>query len=151
LYRHEGTIRPPCSSLNNFICYPHLFGSWLIWLEQVYFTSLISLGHILYDLKKSIFSPLSLWACRSLGRAVPGQHVVLRKRPKHDPTIMSGRHGPDNRQAVLCLGQAKLHVVGRSGCWAAVLLTNYWLLHSLAKCIYSIICMHLFKTRKANE
>lgn len=38
---------------------------------------------------------------------MPGRPTVLRQRPRHNPMVEPGRHGPDTSQAVLCLDRAK--------------------------------------------
>lgn len=88
-------------------------------------------------LNKSILRPYSLvvpyntsiWLKISLFhlakvRAVPGRPTVPRHRSRHSPTPEPCRHGPDNDQAVPCLGQAKIPCLG-PGRWASGIMANY--------------------------
>lgn len=71
--------------------------------------------------------PVAAWRRGSVQKAVPEQHVVWRKRLRHDPMVGPGRHGLDNNWVVLCLGAGRISMlwVGPSGC---DLLANYsWL------------------------
>ena len=74
----------------------------------------------------SIFTPLFFLyrAWLPAYRVVPGQPNVPVERPRHGPVVGPGRHGPDLRQAMPCLGWAKMSCHG-SGRRASGLLAIY--------------------------
>lgn len=74
----------------------------LIWLKYVCFASHIP---CLFVLVADGLRPVGSGG--SLGRVVPVRHIVPRKRPRYGTTVKSSQHGPNNSQAVLCLGRAK--------------------------------------------
>lgn len=61
--------------------------------------------------------PVAAWRRGSVQKAVAEQHVVWRKRLRHDPMVGPGRHGLDNNWVVLCLGAGRISVLW-SGHWA---------------------------------
>lgn len=56
---------------------------------------------------------VAAWRRGSVQKAVAGQHVVRKKRLRHDLMVGPGRHGPYNNWVVLCLGQAESPCNGR--------------------------------------